>query len=108
MMRYAPNDIRARRYYEENNFASKGIRWISSIRRVRENVGRFGADGVKCLIAGFISLGVDDPELLKEEVSDVLGYTADEAVAAELAAAMAEADNPGLWKQRADGTLVLN
>lgn len=107
-MRYVPNETANRRYYEENNFASRGIRWISSIRRVRENVGRFGPDGIKCLLAGFISLGVDDPDLLKEEVSDVLGYTADETVAAELAAALAEADGPGLWKQRADGTFVLN
>lgn len=107
-MRYIDGTMPKYQFCEENNFASKGIRWISSIRRSRENVGRFGAEGVKCLIAGFIALGVDDPELVKEEVSDMLGYSADEIVASQLAAAMVQDGQPGLWTQRADGSLALS
>lgn len=107
-MHYVSHEYPRRQFCEEHSFASKGIRWIASIRRARENAGRYGPDGIKCLIAGFIALGVDDPELLKEEVSDVLGYAADEAVAAQLASAMADSESTGLWSQRADGSLTLN
>lgn len=107
-MKYVGHSLPNYKSFEVNNCASQGIRWIASIRRARENVGRYGPDGIKCLIAGFISLGVDDRDALKEEVSDMLGYSADEAVAVQLEAAMAQFDEPGLWTQRADGSLALS